>query len=92
MAKTKHVPVRTCVVCGNKAPKRELARIVATPRGGALLDASGKMQGRGAYVCGGNCAEGGVKRRGRLEFALRAKLSDSQWADLVTSFDTLVVS
>ena len=91
MAKTRHVPLRTCVVCGNKAPKRELARIVATPRGGVLLDASGKMQGRGAYVCGGNCVEGGVKK-GRLEFALRAKLSDSQWADLVASFDALIVS
>ena len=91
MTATKHVPFRTCVVCGDKMPKRELVRVVVTPRGGVLLDASGKMQGRGAYVCGGDCIDGGVKR-GRLEFALRVKLSDLQWADLVTSFDSLVVS
>ena len=32
-------------------PKKELVRIVRTPEGEIHLDASGKMNGRGAYIC-----------------------------------------
>jgi uncharacterized protein len=47
----KHVPLRTCVVCGEKRPKRELIRIVHTPDGSLAVDPKGKQPGRGAYVC-----------------------------------------
>ncbi len=50
MAK-KHVPIRTCVVCGTSRPKRELIRIVRTPEGKVELDLTGKKPGRGAYLC-----------------------------------------
>ncbi len=50
MAK-KHVPMRTCVVCGESYPKRELVRIVRTPEGSVELDLQGKKPGRGAYLC-----------------------------------------
>ncbi|MCC6615973.1 MAG: YlxR family protein [Anaerolineae bacterium] len=46
----KHVPVRTCVVCHEKAGKRTLTRIVRT-ESGIVIDPSGKMNGRGAYLC-----------------------------------------
>lgn len=48
--KRKHVPIRTCVVCRDKDNKRTLQRIVRTPTG-LMVDASGKMNGRGAYLC-----------------------------------------
>lgn len=80
--RTRHVPFRTCVICGNKAPKAELTRIVATPQGSVTIDTTGKLPGRGAYVCGdGECAGQGLKR-GRLEHVLRAKLKDDEWASL----------
>ena len=47
----RHVPMRTCVVCREKKPKHELLRIVRTPEGEVLVDASGKLNGRGGYVC-----------------------------------------
>ncbi|NPA91256.1 MAG: YlxR family protein [Chloroflexi bacterium] len=50
MAK-KHVPMRTCVVCGRSYPKRELIRVVRTPEGRVELDLQGKKPGRGAYLC-----------------------------------------
>lgn len=50
-ARRKHVPLRTCVVCGQKRPKRELMRIVHTPDGSMTVDPKGKQPGRGAYVC-----------------------------------------
>ncbi len=47
---TKRIAVRTCVVCREKAGKRALVRIVRT-EDGIQVDATGKMNGRGAYVC-----------------------------------------
>lgn len=46
----KHIPVRTCVVCREKAGKRTLTRLVSTPDG-VVVDPTGKMNGRGAYLC-----------------------------------------
>jgi len=46
----KHVPVRTCIVCREKAGKRTLIRIVRT-ESGIVIDPGGKMNGRGAYLC-----------------------------------------
>jgi hypothetical protein len=46
----KHVPVRMCVVCREKAGKRTLTRIVRT-EAGVMIDLTGKANGRGAYVC-----------------------------------------
>jgi predicted RNA-binding protein YlxR (DUF448 family) len=46
----KRVPIRTCVVCREKAGKRELIRVVRTEEG-VMIDPSGKLHGRGAYLC-----------------------------------------
>ncbi len=46
----KKVPMRTCIACRVSKPKRELIRVVKD--GDAVrLDTTGKMNGRGAYVC-----------------------------------------
>ncbi len=47
----KHVPQRTCVVCRSERGKRELVRIVRTPDGAVRVDPTGKVAGRGAYLC-----------------------------------------
>ena len=47
----KHVPLRSCIVCRAQKDKRELVRIVKQKDGAILLDATGKLDGRGAYVC-----------------------------------------
>jgi predicted RNA-binding protein YlxR (DUF448 family) len=39
------------VVCRSARPKRELTRIVRTPDGHVLLDPTGRLAGRGAYLC-----------------------------------------
>jgi predicted RNA-binding protein YlxR (DUF448 family) len=65
--KTRHVPLRTCVVCHTTKPKRELLRVVRTPQGHVELDAGGKKSGRGAYLCAKySCWEAALKRH-RLE-------------------------
>ncbi|MCC6805160.1 MAG: YlxR family protein [Anaerolineae bacterium] len=71
----KHVPVRTCVVCRDKAGKRQLTRVVRTEVG-LQVDPSGKLNGRGAYLCDReSCWETAVKTE-VLAKALRMPLTD----------------
>jgi len=51
MPKTRRVPQRQCVACGAMRAKRELVRVVRTPEGTVRVDRTGKLSGRGAYVC-----------------------------------------
>ena len=46
----KKIPMRTCVITGEKLPKKELIRVVRTPEGSVIVDDSGKANGRGAYL------------------------------------------
>lgn len=46
----KKIPMRSCVVTGEKLPKKELVRVVRTPEGNVIVDYSGKANGRGAYL------------------------------------------
>ena len=48
---TKKAPIRTCIACRASSDKRTLVRFVRSADGAVALDASGKMAGRGAYVC-----------------------------------------
>lgn len=51
MMKTKKIPMRTCLGCGEMKPKRELIRVVKSKEGDISLDLTGKKSGRGAYIC-----------------------------------------
>ncbi len=46
----KKIPMRTCVITGEKLPKKELIRVVRTTDGNVVIDVSGKINGRGAYL------------------------------------------
>ncbi len=47
----KKIPMRQCMGCRERKPKRELIRVVRSPEGEVGLDFKGKAPGRGAYVC-----------------------------------------
>ena len=47
----KKIPQRQCMGCRERKAKRELIRIVRGTDGTVSLDFSGKMNGRGAYLC-----------------------------------------
>ncbi|MBE6638601.1 MAG: YlxR family protein [Ruminococcaceae bacterium] len=49
--KTRKIPERRCLGCGESFPKKELLRIVRTSDGNVELDFTGKKSGRGAYTC-----------------------------------------
>ena len=48
---SKKIPVRRCVCCQKMKGKKEMIRVIRTPEGDFLLDATGKKNGRGAYLC-----------------------------------------
>ncbi len=49
--KPRKIPMRMCVGCREMKPKSELIRVVKTPEDEIKLDESGKLSGRGAYIC-----------------------------------------
>ena len=75
----RHVPLRTCIVCGAKGPKGDFTRIVSTPEDGVKVDRTGKLSGRGAYVCGDAQCSPAKLRRGRIERALKRRVTDDDW-------------
>lgn len=76
MSLQKKIPMRMCVACREMQPKKDLLRIVRTPEGAIEIDRSGRMNGRGAYVCGRReCLEKAIKTRA-LERALDQKIDE----------------
>lgn len=63
----RHVPQRTCIVCRQVRPKRELIRVVRTPAGHIELDPTGKKSGRGAYLCARRSCWEPALHQGKLE-------------------------
>ncbi len=51
MGKVKKIPLRKCVGCQQMKGKKELLRIVKISETQAVTDTTGKMNGRGAYLC-----------------------------------------
>jgi len=78
------IPIRTCVGCRESSEKKALVRIVRTPCGEVRLDPTGKMPGRGAYLCGKkDCLKQVIKHK-KLSRALRCELPASVAAELET--------
>jgi predicted RNA-binding protein YlxR (DUF448 family) len=46
-----HTPIRTCISCGEKKNKNQLIRLTLNDEGKLVRDFSGRMPGRGAYIC-----------------------------------------
>lgn len=71
---SRRLPQRTCVACRQVKEKRQLVRLVRAADGSVQV-ASGREEGRGAYICRqASCWQEGLKGN-RLERALRTKLS-----------------
>lgn len=83
MSVLRRVPQRTCVSCGVKTDKRELLRLVSATGDAVVVDLTGKKNGRGAYLCVSCRGASKRLRRKRIEYALRTKIDEDNWRDLV---------
>lgn len=77
MGRRKHQPQRTCVVCRTTGAKRALTRLVRTPEG-VQIDPSGKLAGRGAYLCDNPACWQKAARGDALGRALRTTLTEEE--------------
>ncbi len=80
--KTRKTPLRMCLGCGEMKPKRELIRVVRRPDESIALDATGKMAGRGAYICpNAQCLTRAQKGR-RLEKTFSCRIEEDVYTRL----------
>ena len=80
--KVKKIPMRTCVVTGEKLPKKDLLRIVKTPERNIVPDESGKMNGRGAYIKKDIEVVEKAKKNKSLERHLECTIDDSVYEEI----------
>ncbi|MDO8586242.1 MAG: YlxR family protein [Armatimonadota bacterium] len=72
--KQRKTPERMCVACGARSFKGDLMRIARTRGEGVVPDPSGKMPGRGAYICSkSECVDKALKQK-RFDRALRTSV------------------
>lgn len=80
-------PLRMCIGCGEMKPKTELLRIVKQKNGSIICDPTGKVQGRGTYLCTSReCFEKARKAR-RFERTFSQQLPENFYDEVETEFD-----
>ena len=80
--KVKKIPQRMCTGCMEMKCKKELLRIVRSKEGETAIDLTGKLPGRGAYICKSiECLEKSFKTK-RLERNLGGKISEEIYEKL----------
>lgn len=73
----KKIPMRQCMGCRERKPKKELVRVVRSPEGTVSVDLRGKAPGRGAYICPNpECLKKAVKSRA-LERNLEVEIPEA---------------
>jgi predicted RNA-binding protein YlxR (DUF448 family) len=83
---SKPVPQRTCVACRQIKAKKDLIRVVRTPRGEIEVDENGKKDGRGAYLCPTReCVDKALKGS-HLEHTLKSSITGENREKLVRYF------
>ena len=82
MATGKKIPQRQCIGCGQMKDKKELIRILKTEDGSIVIDATGKKNGRGAYICPDEeCLQKAFKTKG-LERSFKMAIDQSIYDEL----------
>ncbi len=82
MNRKKNSPMRKCVGCQEMKNKKEMIRIIRTAENEFMLDATGKRNGRGAYICPRKeCFDRAVKSRG-LERSFKQAIPEEVYESL----------
>ena len=78
----KKIPQRQCMGCRERKPKREMIRVVRGTDGTVSLDFSGKLNGRGAYICPDPLCLQKAQKAKSLERSLEVAIPDEVYARL----------
>ena len=78
----KKIPMRQCTGCREMRSKREMIRVIKTAENEIGIDATGRKNGRGAYICPNmECLKLAMKNRG-LERSLKTVIPESVYQQL----------
>ncbi len=79
---TKKVPMRQCTGCREMKAKRDMIRVIKTAEDEICIDATGRKNGRGAYICPTmECLKQAMKSRG-LERSLKTSIPENVYQQL----------
>ncbi len=82
----KKIPLRKCVGCNEMKSKKEMLRVLKTTEGDVILDTTGKMNGRGAYLCkNAECLKKAIKHKG-IERSLKMEIDNTVYGKLEKEF------
>ena len=85
----KKIPMRQCVGCGQMKAKKEMVRVIKTPEEEIIIDATGRKNGRGAYLCAyPDCLKQARKSKG-LERSLKTAIPQEVYDQLEKEMNTL---
>ena len=85
----KKLPLRQCVGCNEMKNKKELIRVIKTPEGEIVVDATGKQNGRGAYICKSiDCFKKAENNKG-LERSLKVQIPKEIYEKLTKELENL---
>lgn len=85
----KKIPMRMCTGCREMKPKRDLVRVVRTSEGEVKLDTSGKLNGRGAYICKNSECLQKAKKANAFARAFEMNVSEDIYSQLQTELDNI---
>ena len=89
MSANRKVPMRQCTGCGEMKNKKEMLRVLKTAEGEVVLDATGRRNGRGAYLCfSKECLQKARKNRG-LERSLKMGIPSEVYDNLEKALSEL---
>lgn len=78
----KKVPMRQCTGCREMKSKRDMIRVIKTTENEICIDATGRKNGRGAYICPNMvCLKQAMKNRG-LERSLKTAIPETVYQQL----------
>lgn len=86
---TKKIPLRQCIGCGEMKNKKEMIRVLKTSEDEIVLDATGRKNGRGAYLCPSmDCFKKAVKNKG-LERSFKTAIPKEVYETLEKEMEQL---
>lgn len=85
----KKIPMRSCIACREKKPKKQMVRIIYNQKEGLTYDLTGKKNGRGAYICLRNrCLDQLTKDK--ISTALKCIITDEDINKLKVSLGRMI--
>ena len=91
MSAMRKIPMRKCVGCQEMKSKKEMLRILKTAENEFVLDATGRKNGRGAYLCfSKECLEKARTNKG-LERSFKQTIPKEVYENLEKELENLEV-